>query len=183
MKTQLDRYIPQDASAKYFNDVEAVVYRYQDKKPCAIAYSGKRHRSDFHSLYLSEEAREQAIAGWVESLRRMKQLKEERAAARKAFKPTLQVGDILVSSWGYDQTNVDYYEVTMLKGVKSVWVRKIACSLEGTGHMCGRAMPVKGHYLSDPALKRVGQGNRVRIDDVRKAYPWDGKANYCSWYA
>lgn len=183
MKIQLKRYIPQNSSAEHFNDVEAVVYRYQDKKPCAIAYSGKRHRPDFHSLYLSEEAREKDIAGWVENLKRIKKLKEEHAAARKAFKSSLQVGDILVASWGYDQTNVEYYEVVALKSAKTIFVRKIASSLEGTGNMCGRTLPIKGRYLSEPVLKRVAQGNRVRIDDVRRAYPWDGKASYCSWYA
>ena len=48
--------------------------------------------------------------------------------------------------------------------------------------MCGRVLPIKGRYLSEPTLKRVGQGNVVRIEDVCRAYPWDGKANYCSWY-
>ena len=39
----------------------------------------------------------------------------------------LKVGDVLRSSWGYDQTNVDYYEVVELVGlywhfVDLVWI-------------------------------------------------------------
>mgnify|MGYP001588521021 CR=1 FL=1 len=43
----------------------------------------------------------------------------EQAAAKKAkmAEPIkLAVGDVLRSSWGYDQSNIDYYEVVALKG-------------------------------------------------------------------
>ena len=37
---------------------------------------------------------------------------------------TLEVGDILVSSWGYDQTNIDYYKIVR-KSAGSVWIQKL----------------------------------------------------------
>ena len=36
-----------------------------------------------------------------------------------------KVGDILYDSWGYDQTNIDYYEVVRTTKA-SVWIRSIA---------------------------------------------------------
>jgi hypothetical protein len=50
-------------------------------------------------------------------------------AARKAerSKPhNLKVGNILVSSWGYDQTNAGCYEVARVVSTKSVEIQKIA---------------------------------------------------------
>ena len=39
--------------------------------------------------------------------------------------PTVKVGDFFVCSWGYDQTNVDFYKVVgMTKSGKSVRVQK-----------------------------------------------------------
>ena len=51
----------------------------------------------------------------------------------------LNVGDILDSHWGYEQTNVDYYEVVGLtpKGVK---IRQIESQRNYTGSMCGECV-------------------------------------------
>ena len=42
----------------------------------------------------------------------------------------LKVGDILYSSWGYDQTNIDFYQVTAV-GVHSVKIREIEQKVVG----------------------------------------------------
>ncbi len=38
---------------------------------------------------------------------------------------TISVGDIFVSSWGYEQTNVTFYQVLSVHGKKTVTVREI----------------------------------------------------------
>lgn len=183
MKTSAHRYIPQGAIAETFDDINAVVYRYHNGRPYAIAYSGKRQQPDFHFAYFSEAIREEAIARWVASLRKNKACKAGRAAKRNAFQPSLKVGDILVSSWGYDQTNVDYYEVIALKGKKLVWLRELATVQTETSFMSGHCLPNKGHYIGEPMLRRVGENNTVRVSVCAKAYPWNGKPKHCSWYA
>lgn len=39
---------------------------------------------------------------------------QEKAAA--AFRESLRVGDILYSSWGWEQTNIDFYQVVAIRG-------------------------------------------------------------------
>ena len=39
---------------------------------------------------------------------------QEKAAA--AFRESLRVGDILYSSWGWEQTNIDFYQVIAIRG-------------------------------------------------------------------
>ena len=41
-----------------------------------------------------------------------------------AVKTVPQVGDILVASWGYDQTNIDFYKVVKATE-KSVWLQQV----------------------------------------------------------
>jgi hypothetical protein len=82
-------------------------------------------------------------------------------AARKAerSKPdNLKVGDILVSGWGYDQTNTGYYEVPRVVSAKSVEIQKIAKHSGGEdGFMTAECWPAPGHYVGKPKLKRAGR--------------------------
>jgi len=81
-------------------------------------------------VYPDEAARDAALIRLIQSSRvRMKQ-----KAARKVERAALparpvQVGDVFVRSWRYDQTNVDFYVVT------SVTASGKSCTVRG----CGKA--------------------------------------------
>jgi hypothetical protein len=67
-----------------------------------------------------------------------------------------KVGDSLYQSWGYDQTNIDFYEVVEVLP-KSVKVRPISQLLvEGSeGFMCENVKPDIGNYTGEAELKQV----------------------------
>lgn len=105
---------------------------------------------------------------------------------------TPQVGDVLVCSWGYDQTNVDFYKVLRVMA-KSVAIVRIAAKVtESTGYMCGKSVPHEPHTIAagrgrDSMTKRVSPcstyGYSVKISDYATAFKWDGEPEYTSWYA
>lgn len=96
---------------------------------------------------------------------------------------TLTVGQILYTSWGYDQTNVEFFEVTKLVGKASVEVRQLAAVDEYSGQtMTGTKSPKPGQYVGDPIIKRDLDG-RVKFESYRRAYPWDGRPKHYSTYA
>ncbi|HCB5058448.1 TPA: hypothetical protein M0F96_004014 [Salmonella enterica subsp. enterica serovar Paratyphi C] len=45
---------------------------------------------------------------------------------------TVSVGDIFVASWGYEQTNVSFYQVISLHGKTTVTVREICANTQHT---------------------------------------------------
>ena len=110
----------------------------------------------------------------------------EQRAARKAFTTSLVEGDIMYTSWGYEQTNVDWFQVVEVKSSgKTVVVREIAGNLHtdsGCGPMSGRTTPVKDEFVGEPMTKRVQRGDSVKIHSSAYAYKWDGKPKYTSWY-
>jgi hypothetical protein len=65
------------------------------------------------------------------------------------------VGDIFEYSWGYDQTNVDYFEVVATTA-KTVKIRKIgAHSVPGSeGFMSDKCVPVPGKFVSETILTK-----------------------------
>lgn len=66
----------------------------------------------------------------------------------KEMTHSVKIGDMFSMSWGYDQTNVNYFQVTRVTG-KGVYVREIgAKSVENTqGFMCEQVVPNPNSFL------------------------------------
>lgn len=91
---------------------------------------------------------------------------------------------VLTSSWGYDQTNVDFFKV--LKVSKSfVTIRKLQSSTtEITGYMQGKSVPADEFNPHHSEIRRKVHGDdMVRIESYAWAKPWDGKPEDWSSYA
>lgn len=58
------------------------------------------------------------------------------------------VGDILYSSWGYDQTNIDFYQVVKVTA-KTITVKEISYKSEYDSSMSGYKVPVKNSFVDD----------------------------------
>ncbi len=77
------------------------------------------------------------------------ELKERKRQARANFQNPYKMGDILHHSWGYEQTNCDFYQVVGVKPA-SVILKKIgAKTVPGSeGFMCESLMPEKDAFLT-----------------------------------
>jgi hypothetical protein len=113
-----------------------------------LAFSGMRRKPDYHYRFKSAEEAAAHHKKWVEGKRSSFEVKKERAAARREglrdAGKFLAVGDVLVASWGYEQTNYDYYQVTRLIGGRLVEIRELAQETEDDSaqSMAGRCLPV-----------------------------------------
>lgn len=134
------------------------------------------------------ESREDHIEAFKKRVGEIEAWKEERKQARKNFVNPAKVGDILYSSWGYDQTNIDFFEVIAVNG-KQVTVRELTQSREQTEWLQGNCLPNPGSFLKDsqPVKRLVKPGYSgeyaITVDSVRSAWPWDGKAKGYTQYA
>ena len=146
------------------------------------------YKTEFAYRYGSVARMFEHIEQFLAGLERADQWKEERKIARAAAKAaaleSVKEGDIYVASWGWEQTNIDAYQVVAKKGA-TVTLREIAvASVEGSeGFMSDRVVPVKDEFIGDAFKKRI-TGKYINIDDVRSAGPAEeGKEFYRSWYA
>ena len=134
--------------------------------------------------------------------------KERKRQARARFRNPYKVDDILHHSWGYDQTNCDFYQVVEVKKA-TVILRKIGSqTVPGSeGFMCCSLMPTKDDFIvkgcqaltnhdinitpENPTItKRVSF--YVKDDDELRYFIsvpygwcalWEGKSESSSWYA
>lgn len=98
------------------------------------------------------------------------------------------LGTIWATSWGYDQTNVEFFQVVRATE-KSVWVREIQQEARD-----GRVWPIKDAFLDENSYhyRELGPDGvkrclrpkpedrypALRIDDIRYAYPYEGGGKY-----
>ena len=183
IKFPREGYYPDDAVAVDCNGTDAAVFTYtRNGNVCAVAFHGRALKPDWQYRFRSIDDRDKRIHDFIDGRKvraeSMAKYKADRTKAR-----ALQVGDILESSWGYDQTNVDFYEVTALIGKLSVDLRTLAQSSTSTGDMTGHCTPRPGVYTSPPVTKRVTNGGTVKVRSFAWARPWDGKPERWSSYA
>lgn len=148
----------------------------------ATGFVGKAIKPAFHYYFRSEPARDEYVSKFARSLQARAQDRAQRAEARKNDTHGLMVGSILFSSWGYEQSNVDWYQVIAVISDKTVVIQKIAASIEDTGSMCGNSRPVPGRFVGEPMRKRA-TSNGIALTSFSTAFAWDGQPKYCSWYA
>ncbi|HHZ56492.1 MULTISPECIES: hypothetical protein [Xanthomonas] len=144
-------------------------------------FHGKALKSD-RVWFRSQAAAEQDIASFTARRQQLADAHAERRAEAK--RPhTLTVGAVLVSSYGYEQTNVDFYEVVAVQN-RTVTLRELVQERQDTGNMSGTTIPVPGQYTkAEPLRKRVNPRNGVKLSSSSYAHPWDGRPQYWSSYA
>lgn len=103
-------------------------------------------------------------------------------------------GAILYTSWGYEQTNVDFYLITERTGC-FVTIQKVGCHYESQGPMQGQVVADITNQVGEPFRKKIcvaetGSGDHksvrethIKIDKSRYAWWWDGRPRYVSSYA
>lgn len=127
------------------------------------AFGGRRQAPDFHTCFRTKERADIYVRDWYERIKKRELGKVERRAALKGAPNPLQLGDILKATWGYEQTNVDYYQVVAVLG-KSVEVRAIKGEVvKATGDMSGQCVPVPDQFISGAMCKRVGADGTIKV--------------------
>ncbi|EDW8942662.1 hypothetical protein A4O59_004289 [Salmonella enterica subsp. enterica] len=81
---------------------------------------------------------------------------------------TISVGDIFASSWGYEQTNVNFYQVISIHGKTTVTVREIRASVNRTHPMVGYKTPLLNEFCGEPLKRRVRDYYSVPAIDIEK---------------
>jgi len=185
-------YIPKGAMKIAPKDLPVVFYvenRENDntaRQCAAMCFIGKRSKPAWYYGFRSQAHMEQKIKEQIEGV----QASEDRKAKEKAerSKPhSLKVGDILVSSWGYDQTNVDFYKVKRLVGKSMVELIAVGSkTVEDSEYPHGMACEVvavpQAEY-GEPFKKKANSTNYVSLNSFSCAGKWDGSPMYKSWYA
>ena len=157
----------------------------------------KGHYKRIEGFYFDNEAKREIwiknkIKGLQEYQNRIHEAKNAKKEARANMKHGFEVGQVLYNSWGYDQTNVDFYKIIEVneKSIKMIEIG--GQNVPGSeGMMCCRVRPNPAVEIGEPILKiiqaRMSNGQPsyyVKSQHGRiGVYDKGEKGTYCSFYA
>ena len=183
MRVQLTRefYAPKGVAPITREGIDAVAYAYdKGTGPIATMFVGKQAKPAEHVLYRTAERRDEAIERFFEARAKAQAFKEQRKAEAKArrdaAKESVKVGDIFYASWGYDQTNVQFFQVVEKKGV-TCKLQEIGATVVRTEQTCEYVEPCAEVKIGEPMTKRINNYSHFTFD-VFNAYPYEGKPRY-----
>ena len=162
----------------------------------AIGYRGKSAKKSFFYRFNSEERMMEYINNFIDSVVKREDAKQEKKSVIKALQQNMKasdhfkVGDIVFNSWGWEQTNIEFYQVieVLNKKIKVQEVKQLMTHDEGMSSMSGYVMPKKDDFIKDPflLLLKVDEKGNCRICNPKSFFyfkKWGGGKKYCSWYA
>lgn len=108
----------------------------------------------------------------------------------------VKVGDVFHYSWGYEQTNINYFQIVALKGTKQVVIREIAYEItETTGldsykvRACKNKFLEKSQFIKDNTIGAVKQVKGLKngtiyinIESFGFCSLWNGKDDIMTSY-
>ena len=185
-KIPREAYIRDNAIKVCDKHSDAVAYLSADVRgrPCAVIFFGKQAKPVANYAYRSEAERERSVADYFGRAQAWEKRKSDARQARKDFRHNVRIGDIFAASWGYDQTNVNFFQVIEVKG-KFATVREIAQHCEERGRGADVVVPQTDKFLEPryegdehglPLRRLVQQayGGQacLKINETYSAYQW-----------
>ena len=177
-------YIPKGSKEIKAAKTDAVAYinNYADgTKYTAMVFGGKRSKYDKYFGFKTKEARDNYVIKYFTDQENLalskKKWAEDKKAQAEENQANYQVGDILVSSWGYDQTNIDYYQV-IERTAKMATIQKICKEFLDSGYPSeDKVIPLKDSFVGKPKKKKIGTYG-ITLSSYETASLWDGKPDY-----
>ena len=177
-----ERIIPINSEEVTKEGISAIVYVGPGFK--AKGFKGKSIKKSFYYKFSTQADMNNYIDKFFQNVEAEQKVKQERKSEKNNFKTSLVVGDILYSSWGYEQTNIDFYQVVEVSNTKkTVKIREIESKIHSTGDMSGTKMPDIGNFIGEIKTKKVQPNNYVGLNSYSSASKWDGFPKSFSSYA
>lgn len=186
-----DRYIPSTCNTPLLSN-EFFDFFWNEKKeyPVCIVFSKKAKNKFWYYGFLNYDSMMKKVEETISNAVSRKKTQEEYKAKRNQ-PHTLKVGDILYASWGYDQTNIDFFKVVDLVGKTQVKIIGVDTEIESVPGCESQDLatpassssqaniftrkynPTLKKYEPITLLKKVnGSDNSIRISSYAWATPY-----------
>jgi hypothetical protein len=159
--------IPDGATPDARNNEHGAIYLYErGGKLCAMAFWGKAGKAQWSYYFRTQEQRAAKVDEFFNSVAAHQDFRAKMKAPASAGHD-VKIGDVFRCSWGYDQTNIDYYQCVALIGACMMEVREIEAQTEETGWLQGKCVPAIGKFSTEPDGSEAGQ----KFRDENGYYP------------
>ena len=183
MRLTREFYIPAQSTKVADKHSDAVAYVSAGRAPRVTIFWGKGAKPVF-DRYLSLRTPEAVIADYFGTRQSVLAGKAKKRAERSSIGRKVEVGHVLSSSWGYEQTNVNFYQVVELVGRTQAIIRPIASMSVGDANrpgMTDKVVPKVDAFTGEPRKVIVRDGC-CKVGH-QHALVWTGQPMFTSSYA
>jgi len=150
--------------------------------PCAAILQKRETKPSLHYKFRTEHERVDFISRQKTSadndiFRANEQLKKNMLEAQKYC-----AGAILYSSWGYDQTNVDFY-IILERVNNTVTLQQIGEIRQYDHSDSGKVSPDASKTFGEPFKRRINKYGYINLNSYSYCKLYDGNPKYFSTYA
>lgn len=145
------------------------------KKVFAYKFKSEQEMMDYVVTYYNNK---------IKQIEKDKQVKAQRKSQYIQEAANVKIGDIFCYSWGYEQTNVDYFEVIAKKGKLTIIVRPIAAqSVKQTSWGSDICRPIPHKFVGAPQTVRLSGDCFTRSFGLARKMEDPTQTTHRSWYA
>lgn len=147
---------------------------------CAI-WVGKSMKPRWYYRFTSPVKRDEFINKRMEEVVIAAENKVERMQEYATRRDAVQAGDVFYASWGYEQTNIDFYVIIERKK-DFVLIQELGQTRTYDSNMSGECMPDLTRKTGEVMRRKLNSYCRITVDEVRSAGRWDGREiSWSSW--
>ena len=156
-------------------------------------------KPEFHYRFRTQEGMTEVVEQWIrnkeERIKEKQEKKQKIAELKQNMQHGFNDGDIVYDSWGYEQTNIDFYQV-LKADKKSLTLTKIGSSYAknqptGNSPMSAHVVPDPSHKIGKPFKKIIQVSICNNVPNFRISSKYGSFSKYIagsqgiyeSWYA
>lgn len=161
---------------------------HRDGKKSHLMMWQPRAKKPFYNFLINANEVESTITSHAQRLDYWEQQKAERKEINKVTPEkleTVKAGDIFRCSWGWEQTNVDFYKVISRKGRKVI-VRQIGANIVSTDSWASGKKVPSDNFIDEEktfTLHFSGSDPHFKMSDFETASRWNGQPSFYSEWA
>lgn len=169
-----------------YKDIQIVLYLTTNGSPALSVWRGKERRPYINYSFRAMSDRDLFLNEAIEAADRREAERREIESADAAGLETAMneftPGAILQGSWGYEQTNQEFWQVIERSGRKVIVRRLNKRNTGSTGYMSNNEMPIPDSYAGDPVTKMINKRGRLVFENFTLSL-WDGREVESTHYA
>lgn len=164
---------------------EKFIEKVNEVRPMMTWYIGNSAKMSGNYFYSTESHRSNTLTGLMNAEDSKEEYKSERKV-KTSLPINVSVGECLVNSWGWEQTQVDFYQVMGKVGKATLIIRPIGYDQRiPTGPMSQEVTPRKDGFLKNDKGEIIEYRVRVtRYSDGENSWSAHvpcGSARRCAW--
>lgn len=179
----IEYFTKKSESVENYKD-QILIFKYKSEKglPCAAILRNREKKPSLHYQFRSESERVDFINRQKASADNDIEREAIRHAERMKEAEKFVKGAIVYDSWGWEQTNIDFY-IILERVHNTITLQAIGENVEYTGWLQGTKTPDPTKLNGEPFKKRISKYGRIDIHPFSCTSLWDGTPKHFTAYA